>query len=44
MGASSVNLYNKLAHIGIRLKAHNLKRVTDDFLRLSMGPFIPVPI
>jgi hypothetical protein len=24
--------------------AHNLKRVTDDFLRLIMGPFIPVPI
>jgi transposase len=24
--------------------AHNLKRVTDDFLRLIMGSFIPVPI
>jgi len=24
--------------------AHNLKRVTDDFLRLIMGPFIPVSI
>jgi transposase-like protein len=24
--------------------AHNIKRVTDEFLHLIMGPFSPVPI